>query len=98
MYTCLDCKNYVPKDSKVIGTKEVIKGVLEPISVDIPSHCTKHNDVMLAWFEKYKEVPMSQLKEEDQLSCIELREHMKCLNKAIDLTQKIIDELDKSSK
>lgn len=91
--TCLDCKDFVHSNVKVVGKREVVKGVFEPVTEKIPHHCTKCNDVMLAWFEKYGDIPTSKLTKECQLPCLELREHLKCLDKAIALSQKIIDKL-----
>lgn len=92
--TCLDCKRFIPADIKVVGKREVVKGVFEPVTKEIPHHCTKCNDVMLAWFEKYKDVPTSKLTKDDQPPCLELREHLKCLDRANSLAQEILDKLN----
>ena len=92
--TCLCCKCYVPRDTKVVGRREVVKGVLEPVTEEIPAHCTKCNDVMLAWFEKYGDVPTNKLTKDDQLPCLELHDHLKGLDKLIAMSQKILDELE----
>ena len=94
IYTCSDCKNFVHSDKKVVGRKEVIKGVFEPVIKEIPQHCTKCNDVMLDWFKKYGKIPKKNLTIDNQPPCLELKEHLKCLDKMITLSQEILDKLN----
>ena len=94
VHTCLMCKCYVPKETKVVGRKDM--GLwLEPIWEDVPAHCTKCDNVRKEWFEKYGNLTSKQLTEDMQLPCFELPEYLNTLDSCITLAEEILTDLNK---
>ena len=93
-YTCLDCKNYCPKKVIVDGYKEECNGMmLVPITKVIESHCDLHPITYKRWWKKNGNKTSENADEAPK--CIELHEHLKALNKMIELSQEILDKIDK---
>lgn len=81
-YTCLDCIHYCPKQSSV----KFVNNHFEEIVIE--HHCSKNNEV----FKKFWEENKSKLRKDIvmDLECFELPEHLKCLEKMIQLAKEII--------
>ena len=93
-YTCLDCKNYCPKKEIVDGYKEECNGMmLVPITKVIESHCDLHPIIYKRWWKKNGNKTSENADEAPK--CIELNEHSKALSRIIELTQEILDKIDK---
>ena len=86
-YICTDCANYCRKKSSV----KFVKNHFDERVIE--AHCSKHPEVFKKWWEENK----SKLRKDIifDLDCFEPNEHLKHLNKLIDLTDKIIDKIDK---
>lgn len=93
---CLTCANYRPKETKADGWVETLPGVKEIKYVEIPRHCEKCNEVMVAWFEKYGDLPSKSLPKEAELSCYETPEHFQLLDDCIEQAKKVLEIINKN--
>ena len=92
-FTCLDCKNYKPTSTKVVGWKEECGGMLlSPISKEIPAHCDKHPHYFKKW---WKENGKKKRQDAVQPKCIDIHEHLKTLGGMIDIAKEILEKIDK---
>lgn len=88
-YTCLDCQNYCPSTSKVVGYDKF--GF--PITKEIKAHCADatrkryFND----WWKHNGHKTKQEIKKEP--ICLILREHLKRLNGMILLCNDILEKL-----
>lgn len=95
-FTCLDCKNYKPTSTKVVGWKEECGGMLlSPVSKEIPAHCDKHPRYFKKW---WKENAKKKREDAEQPMCLELKESLKSLTEMIDIAKNILATLDKKEK
>ena len=85
-YSCLDCKNYKPSDTKVVGRKLVDEFMLVPITKEIPAHCDEHPRYFKKW---WKENGNKKTDDVVQPKCLDLYEHLKMLNGTIKLSENI---------
>ena len=92
-FTCLSCKNYIPKGKKVVR-RDVIQtpgGVISfPVYEEVPEHCDKHPRYFKKWWEEN-----GKKKREDavQPKCIELHDSLKSLVEMNKLAQEILDKI-----
>lgn len=91
-YTCLDCKNYRPSSTKVVGKKLVDGFMLVPVIKDIPSHCDVHPRYFKKW---WKENGNKKSDEVTQPKCLDIHEHLKTLGEMIDIAKEILERIDK---
>jgi hypothetical protein len=98
--SCLGCKNYRWKETKVIR-RDVIQtpeGVITfPVFGDVPHHCDVHPRYFKKW---WKENSHKSRTDEDYVEprCYEPNEFNKSLDEMISLAQEILDGLDKKKK
>ena len=86
-YTCLDCNNYKPSSTKVVGKKLVDGFMLVPVTKDIPPHCDVHPRYFKKW---WKENGDKKSDETTQPKCLDLHEHLKTLGEMIDIAKEIL--------
>ena len=94
-YSCLDCKNYKPKETKVVGRKTECDGMFSvPVYEDIPSHCDKHPRYFKKW---WKENANKRRQDEDYVEpkCLELTDNLNALDEMIKLSEEILEKLKK---
>ena len=52
-YSCLDCKNYRPSETKVVGRKLECNGMISvPVYGDVPHHCVLHPRYFKKWWKE----------------------------------------------
>ena len=95
IHTCTGCKNYVHSDTKITGLKEVVPGVLEPVSKEIPAHCSVNDDVRQKWLKKYGKTPINQLTKDMELPCFAPNEYLNLLDGCIKKTEEILANIKK---
>ena len=91
-YSCLDCKNYKPSSTKVVGKKLVDGFMLVPITEEVPAHCDEHPRYFKKW---WKENGNKKSEDAEQPKCLELHEHLKTLGEMVDLATEILEGLNK---
>lgn len=91
-YSCLDCKNYKPSETKVVGNKLVDGFMYVPITKDIPAHCDEHPRYFKKW---WKENGKKKYDEIEEPKCLELHKHLKTLGEMVELSKKILDNIKK---
>ena len=92
-YSCLDCKNYIPSETKVVGRKLACDGMISvPVYGNVPAHCDAHPRYFKKW---WKENGSKKRDEVTQPKCLELHEHLKTLGEMIDIANKILESLKK---
>lgn len=89
-YSCLDCKNYKPSSTKVVGKKLVDGFMLVPITEEVPAHCDEHPRYFKKW---WKENSKKKRDEITQPKCLDLYEHLKTLGEMITLSKEILSKL-----
>lgn len=91
--SCLSCKNYKPKETKVVGREWTCDGMMSvPVYKEIPHHCDKHP----RYFKKrWNEVANKTTKDPDYIEpkCYEPNEFTKELDKMIDLANDILNNI-----
>ena len=88
-YSCLDCKNYCPKQEVVDGYEEVCGGImLIPKTKVIKPHCNKHPWIFKRW---WKENGNKKADDIETPKCIEIHDHLKTLGEMIDLAKEILE-------
>ena len=92
-YTCLNCVNYKPQETKVVGRKLECGGMISvPVYGEVPHHCDKHPRYFKKWWAEN-----GPKKREDctQPKCLELHEHLKQLDSMIKLAKEILEDIKK---
>ena len=96
--SCLDCKNYKWKETKVVGRKITPDGMMSfPIYKEIPHHCDVHPRYFKKW---WKENSNKHRQDEDYVEpkCYEATEFSKSLDEMIGLAKDILEKVkDKSA-
>ena len=90
-YSCLNCKNYKPSSTKVVGKKLVDGFMLVPITEEVPAHCDEHPRYFKKW---WKENGSKKRDEVTQPKCLELYEHLKTLGEMIDIAKDILEKIN----
>ena len=88
-YSCLDCKNYKPSSTKVVGSKLVDGFMLVPITKEVPAHCDEHPRYFKKW---WKENGSKKSDEVTQPKCLDLHEHLKTLGEMINIAKEILEK------
>ena len=92
-YTCLDCKNYRPSETKVVGRRFECGGMISvPVYGEVPAHCDKHPRYFKKWWKENgpkKRVDCTEPK------CIDLYDHLKTLDEMIKLSKEILEKINK---
>lgn len=98
--TCLECANYVPSHSKVIGNKPdpECPYILVPDVKEYERTCKINPEVMENWWKKYAHLTRNEMTPDMQLSCYELPEHLRLLDDCINKADEILEYLDKKEK
>lgn len=92
-YTCLDCVNYKPTETKVVGRKLECDGMISaPVYGEIPHHCDKHPRYFKKWWAENGPKKREYC---TQPKCIELHEHLKQLDSMIKLAKEILEYIKK---
>jgi len=90
-YSCLDCKNYRPSETKVVGRKLECNGMISvPVYGDVPHHCVLHPRYFKKW---WKENSMKTRDNITEPKCLDLHEHLKTLGEMIKLSEEILSNL-----
>lgn len=96
-YSCLDCKNYKHKETKVIR-RDVIQtpeGVITfPVFGDVPHHCDVHPRYFKKWWKENSRKRMTD-KDYVEPKCYEPTELNKSLGEMIDIAKDILENLKK---
>ena len=91
-YSCLDCKNYRPSETKVVGRKLECNGMISvPVYGEIPHHC----DVHPRYFKKWWKINAKKRRtDEDYVEpkCYEPTETGKLLQEMIDISKEILEK------
>ncbi len=94
-YSCLDCKNYRPSETKVVGRKLVCDGMISvPVYGNVPHHCDVHPRYFKKW---WKENSYKCRTDEDYVEprCYEPTELNKSLDEMIDIAKEILEKIKK---
>lgn len=95
-YSCLDCKNYRPSETKVVGRKLECNGMISvPVYGDVPHHCVLHPRYFKKW---WKENAKKRRQDEDYVEpkCYEATELSKSLDEMIGLAEEILKGEDRN--
>ena len=93
--SCLGCKNYKHKETKVVGRELVCDGMMSvPVYKEIPAHCDVHPRYFKKW---WKENGNKTTKDDDYVEpvCYEPTESIKQLDEMIGLMNEILDGIKK---
>ena len=93
--SCLGCKNYKHKETKVVGRELVCDGMMSvPVYKDFPAHCDVHPRYFKKW---WKENGNKTDKDPDYIEprCYEPTDDIKQLDEMIGLMNEILDNVKK---
>jgi len=92
-FTCLECKNYKPKETKVVGRRLECNGMISvPVYGEVPEHCDKHPRYFKKW---WKENGAKKRECCATPKCLDLYDHLKTLGEMISLSKEILEHMDK---
>lgn len=96
--SCLGCKNYRWKETKVVGRKLECDGMISvPVYKEIPHHCDVHPRYFKKWWKENSHKCRTD-KDYVEPRCYEPNEFNKSLDKMISLAQEILDGIDEKKK